>query len=98
MHRLPGAHPPGPTRPPDQAAPISTTPGDLRQLTTTQEQNRLLALRMRQAAMAYRMAGMGSRGMAPMMGAGLNAGMGMASPALSGLGSGAGSLGQLGSV
>lgn len=38
--------------------------------------------------MAYRMAGMGSRGMAPMMGAGLNAGMGMASPALSGLGSG----------
>ena len=69
-----------------------------RQLTTTQEQNRLLALRMRQAAMAYRMAVMGSRGgMAPMMGAGLNAGMGMASPALSGLGSGAGSLGQLGS-
>lgn len=63
-----------------------------RQLTTTQEQNRLLAVRMRQVAMAYRMGGMGgmSRGMSPMIGAGVNAGMSMASPAL-------GSMGQLGS-
>ena len=69
-----------------------------RQLTTTQEQNRLLAVRMRQAAMAYRAAGgMGGRGMAPMLGAGLNAGMGMGRPALSGLSSGVGGLGQIGS-
>ena len=68
-----------------------------RQLTTTQEQNRLLALRMRQAAMAYRAGGMAApRGMAPVMGAGLSAGMGMVNPALGGLSSGVGSLGQLG--